>query len=83
MSNKTNLPMPVDVVAGETYGWCSCGLSETMPLCDRSHRDRSDKKSFKFVAEETRRMYLCGCAETNNPPFCDGSHCNLDKNYGN
>lgn len=77
MATKTNSPMPVDVEAGQTYGWCSCGFSQTMPLCDRSHREHSDKKSFKFVAEETKRMYLCGCSETQNPPFCDASHCKL------
>ncbi|CAG1023384.1 hypothetical protein DOJK_02278 [Patescibacteria group bacterium] len=77
MAGKTNSPMGVDVVAGETYSWCSCGLSQTMPLCDRSHRGQSDKKSVKFVAEETKRMYLCGCCETKTPPFCDASHCKL------
>ncbi|MCX7068383.1 MAG: CDGSH iron-sulfur domain-containing protein [Methylococcales bacterium] len=78
MTSKTNSPMPVDVEAGETYGWCSCGFSQTMPLCDRSHREFSpDKKSVKFVAEETKRIYLCGCSETQNPPFCDASHCDL------
>jgi CDGSH-type Zn-finger protein len=72
---KTNSPLPLDVEAGKTYGWCTCGFSQTMPLCDRAHRELSDKKSFKFVAEETTRLYLCGCSETKTPPYCDGGYC--------
>jgi len=78
MSGKTNSPMPLDVTAGKTYGWCSCGLSEVMPLCDGTHRELApDKRSVKFVAEETKRIYLCGCSETKTPPFCDASHYDL------
>lgn len=74
MTAKTNKPLPVDVQAGTRYSWCSCGLSQTMPLCDHSHRDRSDKKSFKFIAEQTTTLYLCACSQTHTPPYCDGSN---------
>jgi CDGSH-type Zn-finger protein len=78
MTNKKKSPMPLDVEAGKTYGWCSCGLSQVMPLCDGTHRELApDKKAVKFVAEETRRLYLCGCCQTNNPPFCDETHLDL------
>jgi CDGSH-type Zn-finger protein len=53
MVTKTNSPLPVKVEAGTKYSWCSCGFSQTMPLCDHSHRELSDKKSVKFVAEDT------------------------------
>ncbi|MDD1627415.1 MAG: CDGSH iron-sulfur domain-containing protein [Methylococcaceae bacterium] len=74
MVTKTNSPLPVEVVAGTKYSWCSCGFSKTMPLCDHSHRKFSDKKSVKFVAEETQIQYLCGCSKTQTPPYCDGSN---------
>ena len=74
MVTKTNSPLPVDVEAGTKYSWCSCGYSQTMPLCDHSHRELSAKKSVKFVAEETKTVYLCGCSATQTPPYCDGSN---------
>jgi CDGSH-type Zn-finger protein len=78
MPNKPNCPMPLDVQEGRTYGWCSCGLSLAMPLCDGTHRELApDKKSVKFIAEETKRIYLCGCCQTQTPPFCDKSHLKL------
>jgi len=75
MPTKTNSPLPVDLEAGQTYSWCSCGLSETMPLCDHSHRGRSEKKSVKFQVEETKKYCLCACSQSQTPPYCDGSHC--------
>ena len=31
-------PYAADVKAGETYYWCSCGLSKSQPFCDGSHK---------------------------------------------
>ena len=31
-------------------------------------------KPVKFVAEENKTIYFCHCKQTNNQPFCDGSH---------
>jgi len=75
MTPITNSPLPVEVTAGETYAWCRCGLSQSMPLCDGAHKSASDKKSLKFVAEETKTLLLCACTKTQLPPYCDGSHC--------
>lgn len=74
MATKTNAPLPAEVESGNQYSWCSCGLSENMPLCDGSHKE-TDKKPVLFTAEVSRTMYLCGCTESGSPPFCDGSHC--------
>jgi CDGSH iron-sulfur domain-containing protein 3 len=71
MTCKTNSTLPINVEAGVRYSWCSCGFSQTMPLCDHAHREFSDKKSVKFIAENTETLYLCGCSETATPPFCD------------
>jgi CDGSH-type Zn-finger protein len=78
MTNKNNAPLPLNVEAGKTYGWCSCGHSLIMPLCDGTHREVApDKRAVKFVAEETRRVFLCGCGKTGNAPFCDETHLDL------
>jgi len=29
-------PIPVEVEAGKSYFWCSCGKSESQPFCDGS-----------------------------------------------
>lgn len=78
MPTKTNMPLPVDLEKDKTYGWCSCGLSQNMPLCDGSHKtgDSTDKGPVPFTVGETKRMFLCACTKTEEPPFCDGSHCN-------
>ena len=66
-------PLPVDLEAGKTYAWCTCGLSAKQPMCDGSHRG-SDFTPLKFVAEATKTAYMCTCKATKNPGFCDGSH---------
>lgn len=68
-----NEPYAVEVTAGETYYWCSCGSSAKQPFCDGSHKD-TDFEPVSFTAEKTETAYLCGCKKTGNSPFCDGSH---------
>ena len=33
-----------------------------------------DLKPIYFRMEETKEVWLCCCKQTNNRPFCDGSH---------
>eukprot|EP00996_Jenningsia_fusiforme_P005219 NODE_6145_length_600_cov_13.907441_g5739_i0.p1 GENE.NODE_6145_length_600_cov_13.907441_g5739_i0~~NODE_6145_length_600_cov_13.907441_g5739_i0.p1 ORF type:complete len:141 (+),score=26.63 NODE_6145_length_600_cov_13.907441_g5739_i0:82-504(+) len=75
-------PYAVDVVAGQTYYWCSCGHSKNQPFCDGSHKqvNEEQKTSFKslpYTATETGTKYFCGCKATKGAPFCDGSHSSL------
>ena len=75
MTEKYNAPIAVEIEEGKTYGWCSCGLSSEMPLCDGTHKTTdTEKRSLKFVVEETKTVYLCACGKTENAPYCDGSH---------
>jgi CDGSH-type Zn-finger protein len=69
-------PYPVQVEAGKSYFWCSCGLSANQPFCDGSHKT-TDMTPVKFEATESKTVYLCGCKHTANPVLCDGSHSRL------
>ena len=65
--------MPVEVEAGKTYYWCSCGESKGQPFCDGSHKG-TEFTPRKYTAEESRKVFFCACKQTKNPPFCDGTH---------
>eukprot|EP00937_MAST-01D_sp_MAST-1D-sp2_P000957 g957.t1 len=68
----------VDLVKGESYSWCSCGLSKNQPWCDGSHaRFKTGMKPVTFVAEESGDRGMCMCKRTGNPPYCDGTHARL------
>lgn len=64
---------PVDVEAGKTYYWCSCGRSSKQPFCDGSHKG-SAFSPVEWTAETTGRKFFCGCKASRRQPFCDGSH---------
>ena len=66
-------PMPIELEAGKTYAWCSCGKSENQPFCDGAHSG-TDFTPMVFKAEETKTAYMCTCKQTDNPGFCDGTH---------
>lgn len=66
-------PMPVEVVAGKTYFWCSCGRSANQPFCDGSHKDTAFAP-IPWKSEETGKKFFCCCKMTDGQPFCDGTH---------
>lgn len=66
-------PIPVEVEAGKTYWWCTCGLSKKQPFCDGSHKP-TPFTPLQWTAAETSRAFLCTCKRTGNQPLCDGSH---------
>lgn len=69
-------PYPVDVEAGKSYFWCSCGQSANQPFCDGSHKG-SDFTPVKYTAEKDGKAFFCGCKATAKAPMCDGSHSKL------
>ena len=73
-------PYRVQVEAGERYLWCSCGLSQSQPFCDRSHQG-TDFKPVPYTAQSTGAVLFCGCKYSAGPPICDGSHNNLTDEY--
>ena len=66
----------VQVEAGKTYLWCSCGYSKSQPFCDGSHQG-SSFKPLAFTASADGIVGFCGCKFTKNAPICDGYHKNL------
>jgi len=68
-----NSPVPVDLEAGKTYAFCTCGHSSSQPFCDGSHRG-SGMAPQVFTAEKDETSYFCRCKATGNSPLCDGSH---------
>lgn len=65
-------PYIVEVEAGETYMWCSCGLSKTQPWCDQSHAG-TQFEPIEFVAPISGEFHICGCRQSENKPFCFGT----------
>ena len=67
------IPMPVDVEAGKTYWWCSCGRSTKQPFCDGAHKG-SEFTPVKYDATETKQAWFCTCKHSAHQPLCDGAH---------
>jgi CDGSH-type Zn-finger protein len=82
MSNLPKIAKPgsikVEVTKGESYYWCSCGLSANQPFCDGSHKG-SDFTPVPYKAEEDKVVSFCGCKFSKKTPLCDGSHKDLPK----
>ena len=69
----SDTPYGVEVTKGEAYFWCACGLSQSQPFCDGSHKD-TGFSPLRYDAEEDGKVFFCGCKATQNQPLCDGSH---------
>ena len=66
-------PIAVELEAGKTYYYCTCGKSAGQPFCDGSHKG-TDFTPHAFTADTSRTAYLCACKHSGNQPFCDGAH---------
>ncbi|MEO0995069.1 MAG: CDGSH iron-sulfur domain-containing protein [Pseudomonadota bacterium] len=64
-------PIPVEVEAGKTYFWCSCGRSSKQPFCDGSHKG-TGLEPMKYQADKDGRLFFCACKATEGAPLCDG-----------
>lgn len=69
-------PYAVEVEAGKSYWWCSCGKSKGQPFCDGSHKG-SEFSPRQYQATESKTVYLCGCKHSANGALCDGAHKSL------
>jgi CDGSH-type Zn-finger protein len=66
-------PFAVEVEAGKSYWWCSCGKSATQPFCDGSHKG-SAFSPVEHKANEAGTVYFCGCKHSTKGALCDGTH---------
>jgi len=66
-------PIVVDVSAGETYWWCTCGRSQNQPFCDGSHNS-TDFAPLEWLCDDSEKVAFCTCKHTKTPPLCDGTH---------
>lgn len=66
-------PYAVEVEAGESYFWCTCGQSQQQPFCDGSHKS-SGFSPVKWEATESKKVHFCGCKHSAHQPLCDGTH---------
>ena len=67
----------VDLVKGETYYYCTCGLSKNQPFCDGSHKEREGYKPLKFTHDgPTKKRKLCLCKRNKevSGAMCDHMH---------
>ena len=69
-------PFPLELVEGDKYAWCACGLSNKQPFCDGSHKG-TGITPIVFVAEISGLASICGCKRSDNAPFCNGRHKDL------
>ena len=67
------MPYRVDVEAGKTYWWCSCGKSAKQPFCDGSHKG-TEFRPVEWKATKDRTAHFCGCKHSVNGALCDGTH---------
>lgn len=72
-----NKPSMVSLVKGQTYVYCTCGLSSKQPFCDGSH-STTEFSPKVFTAEKDGDGFLCMCKHSGNAPYCDGSHGQID-----
>ena len=56
-----------------TYAWCACGLSNTQPFCDGSHKGTGFSPEMVTI-EEKRKVGWCGCKKSKKGAICDGFH---------
>ncbi|MBU6468759.1 MAG: CDGSH iron-sulfur domain-containing protein [Betaproteobacteria bacterium] len=66
------MPYAINVEAGKEYWLCTCGKSGT-GLCNGSHKV-TDRTPHHYIAEKDETLYICGCGQTFDSPFCDGTH---------
>ena len=72
----TRHSIKVEVVEGQDYFWCSCGLSQNQPFCDGSHKG-TGFSSVKYTADRTGLVGFCGCKYSKKGAICDGAHRDL------
>jgi len=69
-------PYVLDLEAG-THFYCSCGKSTKEPFCDLNTHKSLGFATKRIELTEKKKVALCGCRQTKNPTYCDGSNAKL------
>ena len=67
--------VPDPVFGAKNYYWCSCGMSQSQPFCDKSHIGTSFNPLKFSLDTKSESLHLCGCKLSSKAPFCDGITC--------
>ena len=67
------VPALLELEAGKSYWYCTCGSSANQPFCDGAHAG-SEFAPQAFTIDEAKKCAVCQCKRTANAPFCDGAH---------
>ena len=70
-------PYAVELEAGKSYYFCTCGKSDTQPFCNGAHKAEAQFIPSKVTHEKSGTAYLCGCKHSKNGAYCDGTHKSL------
>ncbi len=66
------MPYAISVKKDQEYWLCVCGKSGT-GLCNGSH-EGTGKAPHRYIASKDDTVYVCGCGQSFESPFCDGTH---------
>jgi len=69
-------PIMFKVEKDKKYFYCTCGHSNTQPLCDGSHQ-KTGFHPLVFTSPLSSNEALCLCKHSKTAPYCDGSHSKL------
>jgi CDGSH-type Zn-finger protein len=68
-----NAPLRVTLKANVKFAYCTCGLAQTFPYCNGSHRG-TEHKPIKITPQCDTTLLLCQCGKSKNAHECDNSH---------
>jgi len=63
----------IEVEEGKKYAWCACGLSQSQPFCDGSHKG-TGFSPVTYTADASKLVKFCGCKHSKLGPICDHTH---------
>ncbi len=69
-----NEPIRIHLKARQSYRYCTCGKSDTQPLCDKYSHHGTSRTFLSFDVKKDGAYYLCNCKKSKHQPYCDGSH---------
>jgi len=74
-------PVRLQLVAGKTYSFCTCGLSALQPWCDGTEKKYgfTRQRPINFEVAKDGEYCLCMCKKSKTRPICDGTHKSIDQ----